>query len=148
MTALSLTGVTLADRKAAALVQVDREAEAARLLWITDGSGQAQEYRKTEEQARAYVAASYPTPFSTTTYPMIHAEMLAKADAGLITLSTQSEIDAAAADVADEIIAEADAWLAAAKTIKRYRRRAKLQIEAATTFAQIHAALQITWPTP
>lgn len=148
MTAFSLTGVSLADRKAAAIVQVDAEAEAARLLWITDGAGQAQEYRKTEDQARAYKAAGYPTPFNATTYPMIDAEIQAKADAGLITLSTQAEIDSAAHTATDEIIAEADDWLAAARTIKRYRRRAKLRIDAATTFAQIHAALQITWPTP
>lgn len=143
-----LVGISLADRQAQALIQVDTEAEAVRLLFITGGAGQSQEYRKTEEEARAYVAGSYPTPFDNAAYSMLHAEMLALADAGLITLSNQAQIDAAAADVADSVIAEANTWIAVAKIIKRKRRGAKLTIGAATTFAQIHAALQITWPAP
>ncbi|MEX2629478.1 MAG: hypothetical protein WD341_06020, partial [Tistlia sp.] len=38
----------LAEVKAAALVEVDRQAEAVRLLYLTDGAGQAQEYAQTE----------------------------------------------------------------------------------------------------
>lgn len=146
-----LDGPTLSVRKAEAKIVVDTAAEVARLTFITPGAGQSQEYKLTEDQARAYKAAGYPTPFDTTaqtTYDMVHAEMLAQADAGLITLSNQTEIDTAAHDITDEIVAEATAWRAAAKTIKRLRRGAKLTIDAATTFAEIHAALQITWPTP
>lgn len=146
-------GVPLATLKARAKAFVDTAAENARLLYLTPGAGQAQEYTKTETQARAYKAAGYPTPFDTTaqnsTYPFVHAEMLAKADAGLITLSNQTEIDSAAESVTDEIIAEADAYVAAGKTIKRLRREAKIKIDLATTPGQIRSALiGIAWPSP
>lgn len=153
MTTLNLAA-PLADRKAEAIARVDTEAEAARMLFITGGAGQSQEYRLTEEQALAYVAASYPTPFGTTfqttTYAFVYAEMQALNDADPTTypMTTQGEIDALAETVADAIVAESAAWRTAAASIKRLRRAAKLVIDAATTHAEVYDAMQITWPTP
>lgn len=148
-----LTSGTLSAAKDAAYLKVDREAEAARLLYITNGSGQSQEYRLTEEQARAYKGTSYATPFDSAKqalYPMVYAEMQAANDAEPITypMTTQGEINTLAVTITDQIIAEADAWKTAASAIKRLRRGAKRKIAIATTIAQVYAATQITWPSP
>lgn len=143
-----LIGIDLTDRKREAKRQVNTAAEAARQQFITPGDGQSQEYALTEAEARAYKAAGYPTPFDDEAYPMLHAEMLAQEDAGAIGLGSQIEIDAAAHFVTDATIVTADLWIAAAKEIKRLRRSATIKIEAATTYAAIYEAAQITWPTP
>lgn len=143
-----LPGDTLTNAKARALKRVDREAEQTRLLWITDGSGQNQEYRKTEEEARAYKTAGYPTPFDAVAYPMIYAEVLARHEAGTITLTNQTEVDTQATTVTNDIISEAEGWVRAAREIKRLRRGAKIAIGEATTLREVHDAMQVPWPIP
>ena len=122
---------SLATLRAAALLQVDAAAGAARMRWITYAPGQDMEYMATEAEARRYVAAGTGTPAE---YPMLWAE--AQAIGSTATLAT----------VAAEVIALTDAWTAAGAEIKRLRRTAKLAIEAATSPAEIEAATAVTWP--
>lgn len=125
----------LAAAQAAAIVAIDAEAEAARLLWITPGAGQALEYQATEEDARRYQAnngAGDPED-----YPWLRAELLA------------IDGDSTLADTAASTLAQADAWVAIGSEIKRIRRTAKLAVAAATTIAAVRAAASgIAWPQP
>jgi len=145
---LQRVGVALATLKARAIAAIDAAAEAARRRWITPGAGQALEYQQTEREAQAYAAAGYPVPFDAADYPFVHAEMQAQADAGLLSLETQGDIDAAARAATDQILAEAEAWRAAGAEIKRLRRAAKMRVKAATTAADVIAAQAVSWPTP
>ncbi len=118
--------------------RVDVAAEAARLTFITPGSGQALEYQATQTQALAAAAAA--DPLDVALYPWLVAEQSAQAAAGVtVTLRT----------VATQVIALTNAWETAGAAIKETRRAAKLQIAAATTEAQIQTILAaITWPVP
>lgn len=129
----------LAEAKAAAIARVDAAAESARLQYLTPGAGQALEYQQTEAEARAYRAAGYPA-FVAADYPFLEAERQA------VLAATGTLPDPQA--VADEVIAQADAWRQAGSAIKELRRAAKLKIEQATTHAEIRAAEQIAWPSP
>ena len=120
-----------------AAADVDRQAELARLRFITGGSGQALEYQQTETEARAWSAAAGPMLAD---FPFLKAEVDAIAE----TTGQAPDPDAVAATV----IAQADAWKAAGSEIKRLRRAAKLTIEAASTPEEIAAAQVISWPSP
>ena len=129
------TAGELAAAKAAAAIEIDAQAEAARLRFITPGAGQSLEYAATEAEARAFVAAG--AAGAPEAYPWLNAERLATG--GGATL----------AEVAQQVLALADAWRASGAEIKRIRRAAKLQVEAAVTIAAVRAALAGTdWPQP
>jgi len=118
-------------------VQVDREAEAARLRFITAGAGQALEYQATEAQARAWLAAVDPVLAD---YPFLQAEVQA--------IAAVTGFAPPVSAVATEVVAQADAWQAVGSEIKRRRRAAKMAIAAATTVAEAQAAASVNWPTP
>ena len=121
--------------KAAAAAEVDAAAEAARLRFITPGAGQSLEYAATEAEARAFVAANGAG--DPDDWPWINAERLAAGGAATM------------AQVAQQVLALADAWRATGAEIKRVRRAAKLQVEAATTIAAVRAAVTgAAWPQP
>lgn len=125
----------LAAAKAAAAADVDVQAEAARLRFITPGAGQSLEYSATEAEARAFVAANGAG--DPDDWPWINAERLAAGGAATM------------AQVAQQVLALADAWRATGAEIKRVRRAAKLQVEAATTIAAVRAAVTgAAWPQP
>ena len=126
-------GPSLAQLKAQLIEQVDREAEAARLRFVTPGAGQALEYQATEAEARAYLAD--PSPGGKP-WPWLEAERAAQG--GTPTLAA----------IAAEVAAQADAWVAVGSAIKQLRRAAKLAIEGATTVAGSRAASSVTWPAP
>lgn len=131
-------GPTLAELRAQMAAKVDAEAEAARLRFITPGSGQAMEYQATEAEAEAYLAASAAPggiPVGAT-WPWLEAERVARGGAPTLLA------------LAEEIIALRDAWVVAGSQIKTLRRAAKIAIEAATTPTAIRAAANVTWPTP
>lgn len=130
--------VPLATLKDSAMWEVDQQAEAARLRFITSGAGQSLEYQSTEAEARAYLAD--PSP-NLNNYPFLKAEVDAVADA------TNGPPPAASA-VAAEVVTQANAWKVAGAQIKRLRRAAKLRIGAAVNANQIQNATQISWPTP
>lgn len=140
---------TLAQLQAAALAEIDRQAEAARLKWLTPGAGQAQEYARTEAEADAAIAAG-ATGFAG--YPMLKAER----DAVVLAAGG----DAAdplqgptVQEVAAEVAAQRDAWLAPGAAIKAERRRAKLAVAALPDEPGSPAAVAATlaglaWPSP
>jgi hypothetical protein len=133
-------------------VKVDQDAEAARLAFITGGSGQAMEYEATEREARAYVAAyaaaqaAAPTPeefvdpYVAALYPFIEAERQA------VYGATGTLPDAF--PTAQVVVAEANGWSYVGASIKAKRRGAKMAIAAATTVGEAHAAAAVVWPTP
>lgn len=134
-------GPDLAALKAAALVRIDAEAEAARLAFVTGGAGQALEYQATEAEGRAAVAAhAAGETLDPARYPFVAAEATAFAEVGV----TVSLVDAAF-----QVVALAEAWAATGSHIKALRRGAKLRVEAATTPAEVAAAARgIPWPVP
>jgi hypothetical protein len=134
-------GPSLAEVKAQLTFRVDAEAEVARLRYLTPGSGQALEYQATESDARAFMAAHLAGEVpSIADYPFLAAEALA------IEMAKGIVPDPVA--VAQDVIAQADAWIAAGSEIKALRRGAKLAIEAASSPAEARAAAQVTWPQP
>lgn len=133
-------GPPLAAVKQRLLQQVDADAEAARLQFITPGAGQALEYEATERQARAYLAAGSPEPFDAAAYPFIEAERQAVlAATGMLP---------SPADIVTSVIASADGWMTVGAEIKRLRRAAKMAIEAAESVAAARAAAAVAWPSP
>ena len=131
---------SLATVKATAISQVDRDAEAARLRFITRGVGQALEYEATASEAMA--ANSAPDPLKAADWPMLEAERAAQQAAGVTPAPTLRSVTA-------QVIVERSNWLAAGAAVKRTRREAKLKIDAAETVAQVEDILaELTWPAP
>ena len=120
--------------RARAIAAIDAAAERARLRFLTGGAGQALEYQATEVEARAYAGAG-----DASDWPWLAAEQAALAAVGQA---------ASLADVAAAVIAQADAWRSVGASIKALRRAAKLQVEAATTAAEIRTAATVSWPSP
>lgn len=117
-----------------ALRRIDAEAEAERQRYVTPGSGQAMEYQETAAEALACQDDDNPDPAD---YPMLVAEQEALAEVGVtVTLH----------EVAAQVLAERAGWGAIGAAIKRVRRALKMQVEAATSAAQIEALFPIDWP--
>ena len=132
-------GPGLAEVKAWALAEIDRQAEEARLRHLTPGAGQALEYQRTYEEAlRAADVLAQQGPLDPLQYPMLKAELDARVAAGqTVTL----------ADVVNDVLALAYQWSQVGAQIKRIRREAKLRVEAAATVAEVKAIVQgIVWP--
>jgi hypothetical protein len=133
-------GTTL---RAAALARIDAEAEAVRAQFLTPGAGQAMEYLATEAEARAFLAASagalVATAPSLNGYPFVAAEAAALAAVG-------SVVEPVA--LAEQLVAQADAWRAAGADVKELRRAAKMRVAAAATAAELRRATEVRWPTP
>jgi hypothetical protein len=128
----------LASCKAGAIARIDREAEVARLAYITDGAGQALVYRRKSDQARACLAA-YDTqnPPPAGMFPALEAEV------GI----TGADV----IEVATTVANLETAWGAVADSIEAIRLGAKRDIEnpSTTTPGDVAAILAaIVWPTP
>jgi hypothetical protein len=105
--------------------EIDAQAEAERLKYITAGYGQAMTYMAKNAEALGYLANNaYPTPFLT-------AEAAA----------TGTTVAALALVVRDAAIA----WQAAGAQIEALRMGAKAAIAAATDFVEIAAAATVDW---
>jgi len=124
----ALTPRDLETVKAECKVIIDRDAEAARLKYITAGSGQALEYNEAASEAVRYAATG-----GAGAYPMLQASV----DAG-----EAPDLAAAAA----LITSRENAWATIGANIRRLRLTAKRGIEAATTVEQVQAAATVTWP--
>lgn len=122
--------------RAWAVARIDREAEAARMRFLTAGSGQALEYERT--RAEAALAATLPDEqLTAAAFPWLEAERVAMASAGVaVTLR----------DVEQAVNAQSGDWNAVGSSIKALRRGAKLRVDAATEVAQIRAIFPIAWP--
>ena len=126
------TGAELSAAKAAATAEVDRQAEAARLLYITPGSAQALVYEAKRHEAISLADDPSPDPAD---YPLLSAEIGITAD----TL----------AEVGDAVLAMAGQWRAVAAQIERVRLTAKASIAGANSIAAVRAASTgLAWPAP
>ncbi len=114
--------------KTAAKARIDREAEEARLRYITAGAGQALEYQEAAEEAARYVATG-----GAGAYPMLQASVDAGEAADLASASAL-------------ISAHENAWAMVGSTIRRLRLTAKRAVDAATTVEQVQAAALVTFP--
>lgn len=129
--------VDLATGKLVANRQIDDQAEASRLLFLTGGSGQALEYTATQADALRAIATGGVA--AAADYPWLAAEQAAMAASG-----QQATINQIAQSVAT-IMAS---WDQIGAQIKRIRRTAKLQIDAAASMIEVRAACVVTWPHP
>ena len=119
----------LAPLQLALAAQVDREAEAARLLWITAGSGQAMTYEQKRAEAERMATDPAPQPDA---YPLLAAEVGITAD----TLAAVGAL----------VRARAAAWTAIAAQIESLRLQAKAAVMAANNAAEARAAAVVNWP--
>lgn len=138
MSVITLKAPTAEDKEKAKS-RIDEQAETARLQYLTAGSGQAQEYAATRNEAEQAVANG--EPLDADDYPMLQAEVDALADVGQSVTLLQ---------VAQGIMQnEVSQWLQVGAEIKKIRRSAKLRIDAATTADEVQAILDgVTWPEP
>lgn len=126
----------LAWLKQQAMTNIDEQAEAARLRFITPGSGQALEYQLTEMEAQQALVLGPDAIVAEGTFPLLEAEVLARK--GTISLF----------QAAQEVMSQAQAWRAMAGQIKALRRGAKLAVEEAQSEEAVSEARKIRWPTP
>jgi hypothetical protein len=130
-------GPSLSELKTQTEAHIDREAEVARLRFLTAGAGQALEYQATEAEARKFLVTE---DIDLDDFPFLRAEAQAIGD---VTGNVPALVY-----VALEVLHQADLWRAAGSEIKRLRRSAKLAVNAATSAAQVREAATISWPQP
>lgn len=115
--------------RAFALRAIDAAAEAQRAKYITAGSGQAMTYMSKLEEARLQVDGA-PGPFP-------------------ILAACVGSDGATVAEVANTVIATAEAWTAIAAQIEGARLGAKREVQQAAAVADVKAVLAaIAWPSP
>ena len=114
--------------KAESSIDIDQTAGQVRSKYITTAAGQETTYTEKARQCEAYKAAGYPA----TPDPVGHAYVIAEANAK--SCSHQAACDA--------ILAERDQWAVLGAKIEEARRKAKINISAATTAEAVEAALQ------
>lgn len=123
--AVVVAEVNLVPVRDALLVKIDAEAEAIRTRFITPGAGQAMTYLRKEAEARAYAADP------TTAVPFLTVEAAA----------TGTTV----ADLAAEVIAQANAWAVIGPQIEGARLAAKKAVKGATNIADMHQAATVDW---
>ena len=106
---------------------VDQKIGETRLLFITEIAGQNMTYQRKEEQARSYVADPILAELNISQYPFITKEASAT---GLTN-----------AQVAANVITQADGWVSLGSDIEAIRIGSKMELEAATTSIDIETAL-------
>lgn len=123
--AVVVAEVNLTPVRDALLAQIDADAEATRMRFITPGAGQAMTYLRKEAEAKAYLAGDpAPTPF-----------LSAEAPARSMTL----------ADLAAEVASRAAAWQGIGPKIEAARLAAKKAVQEATNISDMHQAAVIDW---
>lgn len=121
--------IPLADLKATYKARVNSDAERERLLYLTDGAGQAAEYREAHAQAVAYLADNSHTPVN-----MLQAGV----DAGEAANLTAE---------ANLVITRYTQWEAIGASIRTQRLTALIDIEDANNANQVIRAYEaIEWP--
>lgn len=122
---ITVAEVNIAPIKEHLAAQIDAEAEAFRLRFITPGAGQAITYLRKEQEAAAYLADSGAS------VPLLEAEA---AVTGVTVTALAAEVAAASAQ-----------WLIIGTAIEARRRQAKIAVQAATNVAEAHAAAIVDW---
>lgn len=120
---------TLEELRTAAALRIDTDAEAARLRYITGGSGQAMTYQQKAQEAAAAILDPAPDP---DTYPLLKAEIG-------ITAPTLAEVAAVVNDAYQ-------AWRVVGAAIEALRLGGKAAVAAASTPEAIQSATEIAWP--
>lgn len=119
-----------ATAKAASIAAVDIAAGEARSRYLTIAPGQELTYEQKRRNSYDFRAAGYPSDIED--YPMVKAESEA-------TGSTPAE-------AADSILATAAAWTTMAAYIEKVRRKASVDIKAASAAADIESiAADAVW---
>lgn len=122
--------VDLGNLKASLKAQIDADAEAQRLKYITPGAGQSMAYLQKAMEATAYLAATDPDPAD---YPLLAAEVGITGDT--------------IADVAAVVDAHYQAWRVIGAAIEQARLGAKAAVDAAETVEDAQAAYEaVAWP--
>lgn len=115
--------------------RIDGQAEAARLAFVTGGSGQALVYEAKRTEAARWIAAGSPLDPSQENYPWAAARAKRK----------EQQI----ADVLAEWVQTAMAWAVVARAIEDVREAAKEAVGAAKSVDEAVAALaDLRWPQP
>lgn len=105
--------------------QIDADAETRRNQFLTPGSGQAITYLVKENEARAWTKDNTaPTPFLT---------------------AEAASCNTTIASLAALVIQQADLWHGIGSKIEAARRKANVEIDAATTIGAIVAAASVNW---
>ena len=114
--------------KSEGCIGIDQEAGRVRQKYITTSTGQEATYTEKARQCEAYKAAGYPA----TPDPVAHAYVIAEKNAKGCTYR----------EACDAILAERDQWAVLGAKIEEARRKAKINISAATTAEAVEVALQ------
>lgn len=115
--------------KSVLMAQIDSEAEACRLRYITGGAGQAMTYQQKATEAADCLAQSNPQPDD---FPLLAAEIGITAETLLV--------------VARVVFDAHQGWRQVGATIEALRLSAKQTVAAAETAADALSAAQIDWP--
>lgn len=126
---------TLTAAKREATRRVNEAAGATRAEYITVVAGQEITYQVKREQAQRIIDGA---TYSAAAHRFIQAEIQARADAGLPVWT--------AAEIAADVLAEAEAWIAIGAEIERQRRARVLLIQAAETPEQAMSHAVWVWP--
>lgn len=120
----------------AAIVEIDRQAEAARTRFITAGSGQALVYWRKGQQARECLAAhDAQNPPAAGKYPALEAEVGITGETVLAVAQVIADIE--------------EGWAQVADAIETIRLAAKRAVEDAPAPPQIAAVIEgLVWPAP
>lgn len=124
----TVTPRDLATVKAETKARIDREAEEARLRYITGGAGQALEYQEAAEEAARYAATG-----GAGAYPMLQSSVEAGEAPDLATAATL-------------IGARENAWATIGANIRKLRLTAKRAVDAAISVDEVAAAATVAWP--
>ncbi len=118
----------LEGQRNAALEQISAAVKSVRLLFLTDIPGQELIYNEKRGEAEAYLAQPIP-PTDMTPYPFLAAEV------GIT--------GATAAEVAQVFLDRATLWVGVGSSLEAIRLTATGSVTAATTAAEIDAALAL-----
>lgn len=120
---------SLDEAKASLKKQIDEEAEATRLRYITGGAGQAMTYQQKATEAMACLAEVNPQMED---YPLLSAEIGITAETLL--------------GVAQVVFEAHQGWRQIGGMIEGLRLGGKQAVDAAETVKAAHTAAQIVWP--
>jgi hypothetical protein len=112
--------------------RIDRNAEQARLRYVTAGAGQAMAYKAKEEEARMVTTFAPGVDLDPSAFPFLALE----AEATGQTLR----------QVAQVVVAAADLWRQVGARIEVLRLSAKRAVEAAASESEVRVAARVEWP--
>jgi hypothetical protein len=122
---LALGGIDMAIIQASYAASIDADADKVRSMFITNTPGQMATYLEKEAEAR---------------------RVLAGIDGETLFLSAEADaIGVSVADLAQEVVTQADTWRPIGARIEAARRKAKLDVASAPHLAALADAAKIDW---